>query len=279
GLAMFVALDRLVPLVSVRQSHEQPHAALPAGLLYSCLSGQAGLQVNDLVNITTSRESEVYAFDMEHGSDEDRRREALVLHFHVGDHAHAKSAHVFQSIRRLHQAGYPVPSVYLLEPASSSLGKPCITMERIAGQVMRLLFFRAHGRNLGSYRHSAAPCACSCIGWTGDSLLTTVARYATRELYVFVDRSRRREHNGLTQFSLLGFLPLSYGVVRHRGRWRIPTRPGKSPMTAVRLRVERSKSLAGGGKTLFMRLLPHRPYVEGNWSSVDSVSYDAHERL
>jgi len=29
------------------------------------------------------------------------------------------------------------------------------------------LFFQAHGGDSGSYWHSAAPCACSCISWTG----------------------------------------------------------------------------------------------------------------
>ncbi len=34
----------------------------------------------------------MYTFDVEHGLDEDRRREALVLRLYSGDHAHAKAA-------------------------------------------------------------------------------------------------------------------------------------------------------------------------------------------
>src|SRR5262245_11552224 len=92
------------------------------------------LQVTELSSITAGWESEMYAFDVEYGPAEDRRREALVLRVYPGDQAHAKAAHEFHSMRQLHQAGYPVPYVHLLERTNSPLGKPFIMMERIAGQ-------------------------------------------------------------------------------------------------------------------------------------------------
>jgi hypothetical protein len=56
-----------------------------------------------------------------YGPDEGRQRQALVLRLYLGDHTHAKSAHEFLNMRQLHQAGYPVPSVHLLEPTNSPL--------------------------------------------------------------------------------------------------------------------------------------------------------------
>jgi len=104
-----------------------------------------GLQVKDLSSITAGWESEMYAFDVEYGPAEDRRREALVLRLYPGDQAHAKAAHEFHSMRQLHQVGYPVPYVQLLERTNSPFGKPCVIMERIAGQVMGPLFSSARG--------------------------------------------------------------------------------------------------------------------------------------
>src|SRR6266516_1569650 len=74
-----------------------------------------GLQVTDLTRITAGWESEMYAFDVEYGPAEDRQCEALVLRLYPGDYAPAKAAHEFHSLRQLHQAGYPVPYVHLLE--------------------------------------------------------------------------------------------------------------------------------------------------------------------
>ena len=123
-------------------------------------------------------------------------------------------------------------------------------MERIAGQVMGPPFFRAHR---GKQRELLTLCCALFVqlhrlDWR--SFVDDVARYETQGPYVFVDRSLRREHDALTQFSLLDFLPLMEWF-RRRGRWGTPTRQGKSLTTAVRPKVERSQSLYvdGGGTT------------------------------
>jgi len=78
----------------------------------------------------------------------------------------------------------------------------------IAGQVMGLLFFRVHG---GKQRELLTLCCALCVqlhwlDWW--FFVDDVTRYETQVPYVFVDPSLRREHDALTQFSLLGFLPL-----------------------------------------------------------------------
>lgn len=94
------------------------------------------VSIRNLENITTGWESEIYAFSLEHGQQSKRVREELVLRLYSGEGAEDKSAHEFQSIKRLQEVGYPVPQVYVLEREHSPFGKPFIIMEKIDGQVM-----------------------------------------------------------------------------------------------------------------------------------------------
>jgi aminoglycoside phosphotransferase (APT) family kinase protein len=190
-----------------------------------------GLQVKDLSSITAGWESEMYAFDVEYGPAEDRQREALVLRLYPGDHAHAKAAHEFHSMRQLHQAGYPVPYVHMLERTNSPFGKPFVMMERIAGQVMGPLLSSARGEQQRELlrRFCTLFMQLHQLDWRpfvndGARDATQVhipdprhlvaafvddgARDATQGPYDFVDRSLRRARDALAQFSLLGFLPI-----------------------------------------------------------------------
>lgn len=167
-----------------------------------------GLQVKDLSSITAGWESEMYAFDVEYGPAEDRRRETLVLRLYPGDQAHAKAAHEFHSMRQLHQAGYPVPYVHMLERTNSPFGKPCVIMERIAGQVMGPLFSSARGEQQREIltRFCALFVQLHRLDWR--PFVEDGTRDATQGPYGFVDRSLRRAHDVLAQFSLRGFLPI-----------------------------------------------------------------------
>jgi aminoglycoside phosphotransferase (APT) family kinase protein len=176
---------------------------------YACaFPAKQGLQVKDLISITAGWESEMYAFDAEYGPAEDRRREALVLRLYLGDHAPAKAAHEFHSMRQLHQAGYPVPYVHLLERTNSPFGKPFVVMERIAGQVMGPLFSSARG----GHQRELLTRFCTLfvqlhrLDWR--PFVEDVANDATQGPYGFVDRALRRAHDALAQFSLMSFLPI-----------------------------------------------------------------------
>lgn len=94
------------------------------------------VRIYNLENITTGWESEVYSFVLEHGQPSIREREKLVLRLYAGEGAGEKSAREFHSIQRLHEVGYPVPQVYVLEREQSHFGKPFILMEKIDGQVL-----------------------------------------------------------------------------------------------------------------------------------------------
>ncbi|NIV28675.1 MAG: phosphotransferase [Anaerolineae bacterium] len=103
-----------------------------------------GVRVSDLTSISAGWESDIYSFDIEHGSAEERQREALILRVYPGDDAHEKSAREFHGMSQLHKAGYPVPQVLVLErenfPFDAAqgrpFGKPFVIMERIKSEML-----------------------------------------------------------------------------------------------------------------------------------------------
>ena len=167
-----------------------------------------GLRVTDLLSLTGGWESEMYALDVEYGPAENRRREVLVLRLYPGDQAHTKAAHEFRSLRHLHQAGYPVPYVHLLECTNAPFGMPFVIMERIAGQMMGLLLASACGeqqRELLTY-FCTLFVQLHRLDWR--PFVDAGAREATPGPYDFVERALRRVHDALAQFSLWSFLPI-----------------------------------------------------------------------
>jgi aminoglycoside phosphotransferase (APT) family kinase protein len=100
------------------------------------LQSKYDVKISNLEKIAAGWESEIYAFALEHGRPSRRIREELVLRLYSGEGAGVKSAHEFQSIKRLREVGYPVPQVTLLEREQSPFGKPFVIMEKIEGQVM-----------------------------------------------------------------------------------------------------------------------------------------------
>jgi len=94
------------------------------------------VKISNLTNITSGWESDVYAFSLEHGQRSSRVTEKLVLRLYSGESASNKSEHEFHSLKRLHEVGYPVPQVHVLESNLSPLGKPFIIMEKIDGPTM-----------------------------------------------------------------------------------------------------------------------------------------------
>jgi aminoglycoside phosphotransferase (APT) family kinase protein len=101
------------------------------------------VKVSDLSQISTGWESVVYAFDAEYGPPKERQCEELILRIYPGEDAWDKSAHEFRGMRQLHEVGYPVPRVLILERENSPFDKPFVIMERIAGEMLWPLLFNA----------------------------------------------------------------------------------------------------------------------------------------
>ena len=100
-----------------------------------------GGRVTNLLRITSGWESDVYSFDLERG----QARTGLILRIYPGQDAREKSAREYRSLRLLREAGYPVPETFLLRIDDSPFGKPCVIMERIDGELLLPLMFRASG--------------------------------------------------------------------------------------------------------------------------------------
>jgi aminoglycoside phosphotransferase (APT) family kinase protein len=96
-------------------------------------------QLIEMECISAGWESDVYVVALDAGAE----REELVLRLYCGDHSDYKAGLEFQAMRRLYQAGYPVPRVFRLERDASPFGRPFMLMERIHGDMLWRTMFRA----------------------------------------------------------------------------------------------------------------------------------------
>jgi aminoglycoside phosphotransferase (APT) family kinase protein len=174
------------------------------------------LQVKDFLRVTAGWENEVYAFDLEYGAPHERQREELILRIYPGDHADRKSQHEFDSMRKLHKAGYPVPYVHMLERADSPFGKPCVIMERIQGQVMSALLAALPEAD----REPLRALFCRHLVWLHNldwrPFAEEGADYKEQGPYVFVDAYLAGEREVLKDSLLSDFLPVLEWLERRR---------------------------------------------------------------
>ncbi|MEA3408353.1 MAG: phosphotransferase [Chloroflexota bacterium] len=166
-----------------------------------------GLRVTHVAALEAGWESDLYAFNLEYQKDTGLVRQELILRLHQGGHAGAKAAGEFRTMRRLNEAGYPVPRVHLVEEDAAPLGKPFLIMERIEGQSMyadflqapeperrRLLtlfctlFLRLHRLD---WRHFAG---------RDDAL--------DHDPYIFIDRWLQHNRETIVRYELPDFFPL-----------------------------------------------------------------------
>jgi aminoglycoside phosphotransferase (APT) family kinase protein len=175
-----------------------------------------GVRVSDLTSISAGWESDIYSFDVEHGSAENRWREALVLRIYPGDDAYEKSAREFHGMRQLHTAGYPVPQVLILERDNSPFdtaqgrpfGKPFVIMERIEGEMLWPLLFGSTGERQQALLTQFCGLFVQLHRLEWRPFVDDVSRYDTGDPYTFVDRELSRFHHFLARFPQPGFLPV-----------------------------------------------------------------------
>ena len=174
------------------------------------------LQVKDFLSVTAGWENEVYAFDLEYGSPQERQREALILRIYPGDYADRKSQHEFHSMRKLHRAGYPVPYVHILERSDSPFGKPFVVMERIQGQVMSALLTALPEADRGQLR----ALFCRLLVWLHSldwrPFTEEGVSYEAQGPYVFVDAYLAGEREVLKESLLSGFSPVLEWLEKRR---------------------------------------------------------------
>jgi aminoglycoside phosphotransferase (APT) family kinase protein len=92
--------------------------------------------VTGIERFTSGWESEVYAFQVEHGPDENRASTDLILRIYPGEPtagAIQKAEGEYRTLSILGQVGYPVPRLFTLQTTDSPFKRPFIIMERIHG--------------------------------------------------------------------------------------------------------------------------------------------------
>lgn len=175
-------------------------------------------QINALRNITTGWESEIYAFDVEHGAATARQQEALILRLFPGHKAGGKAAHEFASMHQLHRVGYPVPQVFALATDDSPLGHPFILMERIDGPVLWSLLEQA----TPDQQPALFQLFCQLfvqlhqLDWRNFVQVAEQPRYT--EPYVFIDRWVKTAYEHLQRQSSAGFQAVVAWVAQRRDR-------------------------------------------------------------
>ena len=92
--------------------------------------------IYSLTKITDGWENEVYSFTIGYEEATKRKHEDLILRIYPGNDAPQKSEKEFNAMKKLHEVGFPVPEVFLLELDSSTFGKPFVIMEMIDGRSM-----------------------------------------------------------------------------------------------------------------------------------------------
>ena len=102
-----------------------------------------GARISEVIPISEGWESDMYAFTLESGPYGARRHEELILRIYSGEDVQAKSACEWRGMGLLHDAGYPVPRVLILERDDSPFGWPFLIMERIRGRQMWPVWFRS----------------------------------------------------------------------------------------------------------------------------------------
>jgi len=166
------------------------------------------VRIGDVTNISAGWESEMVAFQVEHGPAGARQREALILRIYPGGDAVDKSAREFRGMRQLHQAGYPVPRVLVLEREHSPFGRPFVIMERVDGQVLWPLLFDASGQR----QQELLTLFCRLfvrlhtLDWR--PFVDDPASYEAQGPYAFVDQWLDLARDLLARFPMPGVAPL-----------------------------------------------------------------------
>jgi aminoglycoside phosphotransferase (APT) family kinase protein len=164
--------------------------------------------VGPVARIGDGWESELYTFDLEHGPAGARQQLGLVLRLFPGGGAERKAQREFSGMRRLWQAGYPVPVVHHLALADSPLGRPFVLMDRIEGKPMwpglaerppveqQALLDQFSGLFVKLHR----------LDW--HSFVAEPGRWASAGPYAWVEESLAELGSSVARFGLAGFAPV-----------------------------------------------------------------------
>jgi aminoglycoside phosphotransferase (APT) family kinase protein len=121
-------------------------AEIARGLLAYYHEGKRGRDaphISDITLLGSGYETDVFAFSLEADGEGFGAAQDLVLRIYAGEDTAEKATREFGVMRRLREAGYPVPQVLSLQQDSSPSGRPFVIMERIHGVSLGSLFWSA----------------------------------------------------------------------------------------------------------------------------------------
>ncbi len=167
-----------------------------------------GARITELIPISEGWESDMYAFVAESGPDGARQREELVLRLYAGEDAHTKSAREWRGMSLLHDAGYPVPQVLILERDESPFGRPFLIMERIRGRQMWPVWFRSPAEKQQELLTLFCRLLVRLHALEWQPFVQDPASFDTLDPFALLDRELDRVRPYIERFPIAGFLPV-----------------------------------------------------------------------
>lgn len=195
--------------------------ALQAYLTHA-FGDRPNVRVSHLTNISSGWESQMHAFRLAYGAAPDRCQEALILRMYPGKDGAAKAAHEFESLKRLRQASYPVPQVFLLEQEKRLQDLPFIIMEKIEGQSLWTLL----GKNRPARALRLLDQFCNLqvrlhnLDWR--PFVPEMDRKEMPGPYVCIDNWLLEARQALQKFGYLEMMPVVEWVEAHRSQMTCP---------------------------------------------------------
>ena len=165
--------------------------------------------VSEPDQISAGWESDMYSFDAEHGSAEERQCEELVLRIYPGEDAWEKSANEFRGMLQLYETGYPVPHVLSLERENSPFGRPFVIMERIKGEILwPLMMVNTPSGESKELLTLFCKLLVELHSLEWEQFDSDVAHRDVENPYRFIDHELSRGRAFLSQFPMAGFAPI-----------------------------------------------------------------------
>jgi aminoglycoside phosphotransferase (APT) family kinase protein len=177
-----------------------------------------GARISQVTSINAGWESDVYTFIIETGSQTAPLRQELVLRIYQGGSGYSKAATEFNGMHWLHQAGYPVPEVLLIEREASPLGQPFMVMEKVDGRVLWSFMFSQPA----PIRQKLISLFCGLLArlhsldWR--SFIPNEKLAEMQQPFFFIDREMERWRYYANQSSDTGFHHIIKWVEQHRSQ-------------------------------------------------------------
>ena len=177
-----------------------------------------GARISQVTSINAGWESDVYTFTLETGPQAAPLSQELVLRIYQGDAGYSKAGAEFNGMHWLHQAGYPVPDVFLMERDVSPFGQPFMVMEKVEGRMLWSFMFSEppHKRQELISLFCRLLTQLHTLDWRPFIPLEKQAE--TQQPYFFIDREMGSWRYYASQNSETGFQQVMQWVEQRRNR-------------------------------------------------------------